>query len=49
MTLSLDQAIDYAIRNSFSNRIAKEDIKSAKKQKWETTTIGFPRIDAGID
>lgn len=49
MTLSLDQAIDYAIRNSFSNRIAKEDIKSAKKQKWETTTIGFPSIDAGID
>ena len=49
MTLSLDQAIDYAIKNSFSNRIAKEDIKSAKKQKWETTTIGFPSIDAGID
>ena len=49
MTLSLDQAIDYAIRNSFSNRIAKEDIKSAKKQKWETTTIGFPSINAGID
>ena len=49
MTLSLDQAIDYAIRNTFSNRIAKEDIKSAKKQKWETTTIGFPSIDAGID
>ena len=49
MTLSLDQAIDYAIKNSFSNRIAKEDIKSAKKQKWETTTIGFPNINAGID
>ena len=49
MTLSLDQAIDYAIKNSFSNRIAKEDIKSAKKQKWETTTIGFPSINAGID
>ena len=49
MTLSLDQAIDYAIKNSFSNRIAKEDIKSAKKQKWETTTIGLPSIDAGID
>ena len=49
MTLSLDQAIDYAIKNSFSNRIAKEDIKSAKKQKWETTAIGFPSIDAGID
>lgn len=49
MTLSLDQAIDYAIKNSFSNRIAKEDIKSAKKQKWETTTIGFPSVDAGID
>ena len=25
------------------------NIKSAKKQKWETTTIGFPSIDAGID
>ena len=49
MTLSLDQAVDYAIKNSFSNRIAKEDIKSAKKQKWETTTIGLPSIDAGID
>ena len=49
MTLSLDQAIDYAIKNSFSSRIAREDIKSAKKQKWETTTIGFPSVDAGID
>jgi outer membrane protein len=46
---SLDEAIEYAIENSYQNRTASNDIKAAEKRKWETTTIGLPQIDAKID
>jgi outer membrane protein TolC len=49
MTLSLEEAIDYAIKNSYDNRVAERDIESAKKQKWETTTIGLPQISGAVD
>jgi outer membrane protein TolC len=45
----LDEAIEYAIENSYQNRTASNDIKAAEKRKWETTTIGLPQIDAKID
>jgi outer membrane protein TolC len=48
-SFSLDEAIDYAIANSYQNRTAINDIKAAEKRKWETTTIGLPQIDAKID
>ena len=49
MTLSLQEAIDYAIKNSYDNRVAQKDIESAKQQKWETTTIGLPQIEGTVD
>ena len=49
MTLSLQEAIDYAVKNSYNNKIAEKDIQSAKKQKWETTTIGLPQIEGTLD
>lgn len=49
MSLSLKEAVDYAIENSYQNRSAKNDIRAAEKRKWETTTIGLPQIDAKID
>jgi len=49
MTFSLQEAIDYAIKNSFDNKVAERDIESAKKQKWETTTIGLPQIEGTVD
>ncbi|QMU66010.1 MAG: TolC family protein [Flavobacteriaceae bacterium] len=47
--ISLQEAIAYAIRNSYNTKIAANDIASAKKRVWETTTIGLPQIDAKAD
>ena len=49
MRLSLQQAIDYAIENSYNSAISKKEIVAAKKQQWETTTIGLPQIESRID
>lgn len=49
LSLSMQAAIDYAIKNNFSARAAENDIAAAKKRKWETTTIGLPQISAKVD
>ena len=49
MRLSLQQAIDYAIENSYNSAISKKEIVAAKKQQWETTTVGLPQIESRID
>jgi len=49
LRFSLQEAIDYAIENNRTSKIAALDIKAAEKQKWETTTIGMPQISASID
>ena len=49
IALSLDEAINYAIENSYSAINASRDIEAAKKKKWETTTMGLPQISATID
>lgn len=48
-SLSLQEAIVYAIKNSYDTKAAVNDITSAKKRVWETTTIGLPQISAKID
>ncbi len=49
ISLSMQEAVDYAIKKSYKNRTAVNDIKAAEKRKWETITIGLPQIDAKID
>jgi len=49
ISLSLKEAIDYALENSYSAINASRDIEAAKKKKWETTTIGLPQISATVD
>ena len=49
LKLSLDKAIDYALKNSYNTKAAANEISSAKKKVWETTTIGLPQINANID
>ena len=49
LKLSLKQAVDYALLNSYSAINANRDIDAAKKKKWETTTMGLPQISAKID
>jgi outer membrane protein TolC len=49
MKLSMNEAVSYALKNSFDNKVAIKDIDAAKQKKWETTTMGLPQIDAKID
>ncbi|AOW22109.1 transporter [Urechidicola croceus] len=46
---TLDQAIDYALENAYAIKNATNDISSAEKKVWETTTIGLPQINASFD
>ncbi len=46
---TLQGAIDFALENNRTAKNASRDIEAAKKQKWETTTIGLPQISGKID
>ena len=48
-SLSLQEAVDYAIKNNTSAKNALLDIDAAIKQKWETTAIEIPQINAKVD
>ncbi len=49
LSLSLKEAIDYALENNRTAKNASRDIDAAKKQKWETTATGLPQISASVD
>ena len=49
MQLSLEEAISFALENSYNTKASKNDIASANEKVWETTTIGLPQIDAKVD
>jgi len=49
MQLSLEEAIAFALENSYNAKAAKNDIKSANEKVWETTAIGLPQINAALD
>ena len=46
---SLQEAIDYALKNNRTAKNAARDIKAAELQKWETTATGLPQINATVD
>lgn len=46
---SLQQAIDYALKNNVSKINAELDVEKSKKKIWETTAIGLPHIDGELD
>lgn len=48
-SFSLEQAIAHAIANNYSSINAGRDIESSKEKKWETTAMGLPQINAGLD
>ena len=47
--LSLEQAIEYALKNNYSIINASRDIEIALQKKRETTATGLPQITAGVD
>ncbi|WP_179344343.1 TolC family protein [Winogradskyella ursingii] len=46
---SLQEAIDFALKNNRTVINAARDIEAAKKQKWETTASGLPQLSASVD
>jgi outer membrane protein TolC len=46
---SLEEAIDYAVKNTYAIKNANLDIEAAKRKKWETTTMGLPQINGKVD
>lgn len=45
---SLQEAIDYGIKNNRTAKNAVLDVEAAKQQKWETIATGLPQINASI-
>lgn len=48
-SFTLQQAIDHALEYNYSAINSGRDIEAAKEKKWETTAMGLPQIDAGVD
>ena len=47
-TFTLQEAIDFALKNNYSAINADRDIIDAQKQKWETIATGLPQITGDI-
>jgi len=48
-SFTLQQAIDYAVKNNISIQNAELDVKIAEAKKKETTGIGLPQISGNFD
>nr|WP_315258400.1 TolC family protein [uncultured Flavobacterium sp.] len=48
-SFSLQQAIDHALEYNYTSINSGRDIEAAKEKKWETTAMGLPQINAGVD
>lgn len=46
---TLKEAVNYALKHNRSVKNASLEVQAAEQQKWETTTIGLPKIDGKID
>jgi outer membrane protein TolC len=48
-SFSLQQAIDYAMENSFDMKDARYNTEFSKKQALEAISYGLPKLDANVD
>lgn len=48
-SFTLQQAIDHALEYNYSAINSGRDIEAAKEKKWETTAMGLPQLNAGVD
>lgn len=48
-SFTLQEAIDYALKNNRMSKIATLEIEAAEKTKWETTATGLPQLNAKVD
>ena len=49
VSLSIDEAIEYGIKNNRNLMNAEREILMAYNQKWETIATGLPQITANLD
>lgn len=47
-SFSLQQAQEYAVKNSYSVKNALVDLEIARKTIWETTAVGLPQINGSV-
>jgi outer membrane protein len=48
-TFTLDEAINYAMENSYVLHNTRQDINIAQKQVWETITTGLPQVSGSAN
>jgi outer membrane protein TolC len=48
-SFSLEEAIEFGIRNSYQSQIAQKDVEIALKRKWEIISQGLPQISGGMN
>lgn len=48
LDFSLQEAIAYALENSYTSQNANKEVAKALKQKWETAAVGLPQIDGEV-
>jgi outer membrane protein len=48
-SFTLQEAITHAVKNNYNSINATRDIEAAKQKKWETTTMGLPQINGGVN
>ncbi|WP_109301601.1 TolC family protein [Aquimarina sp. AU474] len=48
-SFTLNEAIEFALENSYQSINARRDVAKALKRKWETTADGLPQISGVID
>ena len=46
---TLQEAIDYALKNAYAVQTASDNIKLATNRVWETAAVGLPQIDGNIE
>lgn len=49
LTLSLEEAIVYGVKNSYASINSNRDVAIAKKKRWETIATGLPQVNAKMD
>ncbi len=48
-SFTMDEAIAFALENSYQSINARRDVAKALKRKWETTADGLPQIEGVVD
>ncbi len=48
-SFSLQQAVEFGLKNNYSSQISTKEIEKSLKQKWEIIAQGLPQISGNVD